>query len=56
MLKDTSPELLRDVVALDETLVGGKNKNKHAYKKIPHSQGRSSKGKTTVFGVKLCCA
>ena len=52
MLKDTNPELLRDVVALDETLVGGKNKNKHADKKIPHSQGRSAKGKTTVFGAR----
>lgn len=52
MLKDTNPELLRDVVALDETLIGGKNKNRHADKKIPHSQGRSSKGKTTVFGAR----
>lgn len=52
MLTDTEPELLRDVVALDETLVGGKNKNRHADKKIPHSQGRSSKGKTTVFGAR----
>ncbi len=52
MLKDTDPELLRDVVALDETLVGGKNKNRHSDKKIPHSQGRSSKGKTTVFGAR----
>jgi transposase-like protein len=52
MLKETQPELLRDVVQLDETLVGGKNKNKHAAKKIPHSQGRSSKGKTTVFGAR----
>lgn len=52
MLKDTEPELLRDFAALDETLVGGKNKNKHSDKKIPHSQGRSSKGKTTVFGAR----
>ena len=52
MFKDSAPELLRDVVQLDETLVGGKNKNRHADKKIPHSQGRSSKGKTTVFGAR----
>ena len=52
MLTETAPEILRDVVQLDETLVGGKNKNKHADKKIPHSQGRSSKGKTTVFGAR----
>ena len=37
---------------MDETLVGGRNKNKHADKKIPHSQGRSSKGKTMVFGAR----
>lgn len=43
---------MKDVVALDETLVGGKNRFKHADKKIPHSQGRSSKGKTTVFGAR----
>lgn len=52
MLKEANPKLLKDVVALDETLVGGKNRFKHADKKIPHSQGRSSKGKTTVFGAR----
>lgn len=52
MLKDTEPELLRDFAALDETLVGGRERNKHADKKIPHSQGRSSKGKTIVFGAR----
>lgn len=52
MLQETNPKLLSSVVALDETLIGGKNKNKHADKKIPHSQGRSSKGKTTVFGAR----
>lgn len=52
MLTETAPEILRDIVQLDETLVGGKNKNRHADKKIPNSQGRSSKGKTTVFGAR----
>jgi len=50
MLKNTQPELLRDVVQLDETFVGGKNKNRHTDKKIPNSQGGS--GKTTVFGAR----
>jgi transposase-like protein len=52
MLFETAPEILRDVVALDETFVGGKNKNRHADKKIPNSQGRSGKGKTTVLGAR----
>lgn len=52
MLEETEPALLRNVAQVDEALIGGKNKNKHADKKIPHSQGRSSKGKTTVFGVR----
>ena len=52
MLKETEPELLRDFAALDETLIGGREKNKHADKKIPNSQGRSSKGKTIVFGAR----
>jgi len=52
MLKEIEPTLLRDVVQLDETLVGGKNKNRHSDKKIAHSQGRSSKGKTTIFGAR----
>jgi transposase-like protein len=52
MLSETCPEILRDVVQLDETLVGGKNKNRHANKKIQGSQGRSLKDKTTVFGAR----
>lgn len=42
---------LNGVVEADETLIGGKEKFKHADKKIKGSQGRSSKGKTTVFGL-----
>lgn len=52
MLTETDPKLLKDFAAVDECLVGGKEKNKHADKKIPHSQGRSSKGKTVVFGAR----
>ena len=36
----------------DETFIGGKNKNRHADKKIAESQGRSVKDKTPVFGIK----
>jgi transposase-like protein len=36
---------------VDETFVGGKNKNRHADKKVPESQGRSVKDKTPVLGI-----
>lgn len=39
-------------VSCDETFIGGKNKNRHADKKVMESQGRSVKDKTPVFGMK----
>lgn len=50
MLKDKAPHMLKNVVEVDETFVGGKNKNRHADKKVPKSQGRSFKDKTPVLG------
>lgn len=38
-------------VEADETFVGGKNKNRHADKKVQYSQGRSFKDKTPVLGL-----
>ena len=38
-------------VEIDETFVGGKNKNRHKDKKVEKCQGRSFKDKTPVFGV-----
>lgn len=38
-------------IELDETFVGGKNKNRHANKKIKNSQGRSFKDKTPILGM-----
>lgn len=51
MLKDKQPQILTGTVEGDETFVGGKNKNRHASKKIEGSQGRSGKDKTPVFGL-----
>ncbi|MDR2955411.1 MAG: IS1595 family transposase [Prevotella sp.] len=42
---------LEGVIEIDETFVGGKNKNRHWDKKVKNSQGRSFKDKTPVFGM-----
>lgn len=51
MLSINSPELLEGTIQLDETFVGGKNKNRHADKKVKQCQGRSFKDKTPVMGM-----
>lgn len=38
-------------VEIDETFVGGKNKNRHKDKKVKKCQGRSFKDKKPVFGI-----
>lgn len=51
MLKEKAPFMLENQVEIDETFIGGKEKNKHASKKIKNAQGRSTKGKTPVLGI-----
>ncbi|HVW13113.1 MAG TPA: IS1595 family transposase [Mucilaginibacter sp.] len=51
MFKESAPEMLDGTVEIDETFVGGKNKNRHAKRKAPKSQGRSHVDKTAVVGL-----
>lgn len=51
MLANNAPEMLSGNIEVDETFVGGKNKNRHANKKVANSQGRSHADKTAVIGI-----
>ncbi|KAA6334336.1 hypothetical protein EZS27_017321 [termite gut metagenome] len=50
-MKERNPQMLIGITQADETFVGGKNKNRHADKKVELSQGRNVKDKTPVFGL-----
>lgn len=45
-------EQLEGVIEVDETFVGGKNKNRHKNKKVKNAPGRTFKDKVPVFGMK----
>ena len=50
MLKSKNPNLFSGTIALDETYVSGKLKNKHKSQIVKQKPGRGSQNKTIVFG------
>lgn len=50
-MKSLNNQSVSGEVEIDETFVGGKNKNRHKDKKVEKCQGRSFKDKVPVFGV-----
>ncbi len=51
LLTEVAPEKIEGVVQIDETFVGGKNKNRHRDKKVHNNQGRSFIDKAPVIGL-----
>jgi transposase-like protein len=50
-LLDEKVNIMSNIIEVDETYVGGKNKNRHFNKRIKNTQGRSAKDKIKVFGI-----
>lgn len=50
-MKSQNNQQVSGDVEIDETFVGGKNKNRHKGKKVEKCQGRSFKDKVPVFGM-----
>lgn len=51
LMSDKTFQPFAGVCEADECFIGGLNRNRHADKKVPESQGRSAKDKTPVVGI-----
>lgn len=51
MLREKAPQMLASEVQIDETYVGGLEKNKHASKRVKASGVKRKNDKTPVFGI-----
>ncbi|SEB12636.1 Transposase zinc-ribbon domain-containing protein [Pedobacter hartonius] len=51
VLGNEQDEQLEGTIEIDETFVGGKNKNRHVNKRVKYSPGRGWPDKTPVFGM-----
>lgn len=56
MLRKEAPQMMKTTIEIDETYMGGKEKNKHGYKRNQESKkikltGRSLQSKTPVLGI-----
>jgi transposase-like protein len=51
MFSNLAPEALEGTMCVDETYIGGKQKNKHYNKRTKGQQGRGSSEKINVFGI-----
>ena len=51
-MRSVSTDLLQGIIEIDETYIGGRESNKHKNKQVKGAQGRSTKTKGAVIGMR----